>query len=70
MELARQLWLRKQEPFESIQDDYMRDLADDGREELDKCLGMFNLDQLLGALFEFIEVHVKQITTADEVDIR
>ena len=24
-----------------------------------KCLGTFNLDQLLGALFEFIETYVK-----------
>ena len=41
----------------------MRPLVeDDGsnqKEALDKCLRVFNLDRLLGALFEFIETYVK-----------
>ncbi len=52
-----------QEPFDSIHDEYLRDLSEeDGEnqmEALDKCLPAFNLDRLLGALFEFIETYVK-----------
>ena len=31
----------------------------DQEDALDKCLRSFNLDRLLGALFEFIETYVK-----------
>ena len=41
----------------------MRDLSEeDGHNQkaaLDGCLRTFDLDRLLGALFEFIETHVK-----------
>ena len=35
------------------------DLAEDQAEALDKCLKRLDLDKLLGALFEFIEIFVK-----------
>lgn len=48
-----------------MQDKYLRDLSEDDDENqktaLDKCLRKFDLDRLLGALFEFIETHVKYI---------
>ena len=64
MELARQLCLRGQEPFDSIRQDFLRDLSkdEDGRnqfEELDRCLGQFDPDLLLGTLYEFIETYIK-----------
>ena len=62
VELARQLWERGQEPFETLPEEYMKELIDGQKRELNKCLRRFDLGQLLGALFEFIEVHLKQIT--------
>lgn len=51
------------EPFDSVKSKYLRELsADDGdnqRAALDKCLRTFDLDRLLGALFEFIETYLK-----------
>ena len=63
VELARLHWQKEEEPFEAIPDCYREKLADDQQKELDKCLRMFDLDLLLGALFEFMEIHVKLITT-------
>ena len=44
-------------------DIYLRGLnvevVNNQKESLDKCLRLFDLDRLLGALFEFIETHVK-----------
>ena len=65
VELARLHWQKEEEPFEAIPDGYKEKLADDQQKELDKCLRMFDLDLLLGALFEFIEIYVKHITTGD-----
>ena len=64
MELARQLCLRGQEPFESMHKDFLRVLLmdEDGEDQfaaLDRCLGQFEPDLLLGTLYEFIETHVK-----------
>ena len=67
MELARQLCLRKQEPFDSIRPEFLRDLSDsedgeDGEDQitaLNRCLGQFEPDLLLGTLYEFIETYVK-----------
>ena len=68
MELARLYWERGQEPFESIPRGYVTKLKDGQKEKLDKCLRMFDLGALLGALFQFIEVHVKQITTDESAN--
>ncbi len=49
-----------QEPFDSLDEKYMLDLSADGQDnQLDNCLRMFNLDRLLGALFEVIETFVR-----------
>ena len=66
VELARQLWLAGQEPFESIPENYSRNLTVNQVTQLDKCLRTFDLGLLLGSLFEFIEVHVKHITVDEE----
>ena len=66
VELARELWLAGQEPFESIPENYSQDLTDQDGDDLDKCLRTFDLGLLLGSLFEFIEVHVKHITAREE----
>ena len=68
MELARQLWVRGQEPFEKIPKGYTNKLTDGQVTELNKCLRTFDLSPLLGILFEFIEVHVKHVTL-DEKDL-
>ena len=64
MELARQLCLRRQEPFDSIRQEFLRELSkdEDGENqftELDLCLGQFDPDLLLGTIYEFIETYVK-----------
>ena len=64
VELARQLCLRGQEPFDSIGKDFLRDLSEDedGEDQfkaLDCCLDQFDPDLLLGTLYEFIETYVK-----------
>ena len=64
MELARQLCLRGHEPFESICQEFLRDLSEDEDgedqfEALDRCLGQFEPDLLLGTLYEFIETYIK-----------
>jgi hypothetical protein len=53
----------EQEPFDSVHVKYLHDLGeedgDDQKAALDKCLHAFDLDRLLGALYEFVETHVK-----------
>jgi hypothetical protein len=64
VELARQLCLRGQEPFDSIRQEFLCDLSEDEDgenqyEALDRCLCQFDPDLLLGTLYEFIETYVK-----------
>ena len=64
MELARQLCLRGQEPFDSIRQEFLCVLSrdEDGEDQhdaLDRCLGQFDPDLLLGTLYEFIETYIK-----------
>ena len=64
VELARQLCLRGQEPFDSIRQEFLCELSNDEKGEdqlaaLDRCLGQFDPDLLLGTLYEFIETYVK-----------
>ena len=64
MELARQLCLRGQEPFDSIRQEFLLGLSndEDGEnqfEALDCCLGQFDPDLLVGTLYEFIETYIK-----------
>ncbi len=57
------LALLNQEPFDTVNDKYMRKLTEDDGENqvaaLDHCLRKFDLDMILGALYEFIETYVK-----------
>ena len=52
-----------------MKDIYLKDLSkdsDDNQEAaLEKCLRTFDLDRLLGALYEFIETHVKYSPTVE-----
>ena len=48
-----------QEPFDSVRDDFLKPLQQEEKEALEKCLRLFDLDSLLGTLYEFIETHVK-----------
>ena len=64
VELARQLCLRGQEPFDSMRQEFLRELSKNEDDEnqftaLDRCLGLFDPDLLLGTLYEFIETYVK-----------
>ena len=64
VELARQLCLRGQEPFESIRQEFLCELlkkegGENQCEALDRCLDQFDPDLLLGTLYEFIETYIK-----------
>ena len=48
-----------QEPFDTFDKKYLRELSAKEVDALDSCLGRFKLDHLLGALFEFIETYVR-----------
>ncbi len=52
-----------QEPFDSVNEKYMVELndteEDNQKAELNKCLRSFDLDRMLGGLYEFIETYVK-----------
>jgi len=54
-----------QEPFdsESMPPDFLKELKADSQtnqmEALNHCLRVFDLEKLLGTLYEFIETHVK-----------
>ena len=48
-----------QEPFDSVREEFLKPLEEDEKEALEKCLRLFDLDSLLGTLYEFIETHVK-----------
>ena len=48
-----------QEPFDSVRGDFLKPLQQEEKEALEKCLRLFDLDSLLGTLYEFIETHVK-----------
>ncbi len=49
-----------QEPFDSVNEKYMVELKDDNQKaELNKCLQSFDLNRMLGGLYEFIETYVK-----------
>ena len=51
------------EPFDTVNEKYFNELrgtdGDNQVEALYKCLGYFDLDNLLGGLFELIETYVK-----------
>ena len=48
-----------QEPFDGFEEKHQRGLEDDQIATLDRCLRTFDLDRLLGALYEFMETFVK-----------
>ncbi len=57
------MYMQKLEPFDSVNEKYMvelNDTEDDNQKaELNKCLQSFDLDRMLGGLYEFIETYVK-----------
>ena len=61
--LWKSLCIILQEPFDALDKKYLSPLNDkDGKNQVDDlkdCLRSFDLDKLLGALFEFIETYVK-----------
>ena len=60
--LAIKLCISGQEPFNFIHKEFLCDLLTDGEnqcEALDRCLGQFEPDLLLGTLYEFIETYIK-----------
>ena len=59
MELARQLTLSGQEPFDLAKEEFLEPLTEGNQRDLDKCLRYFNLEQLLGTLCEFTETYIK-----------
>ena len=48
-----------QEPFDSVRPEFLEELEEEEDKVLNKCLRLFNLDELLGTLFEFIETYAK-----------
>ena len=55
--------LTTQDPFDTVKEEFSKELTSEGEDNqttaLDRCLRSFNLDHLLGILYEFIETHVK-----------
>ncbi len=48
-----------QDPFDTFNEEYLRELDEEQVAALDRCLRTFDLDCLLGALYEFMETFVK-----------
>ena len=46
--------------------EFMEELPADGEEALNHCLRAFDLDKLLGTLYEFIETHVKHSPSTEK----
>ena len=65
VELAAQLTLNGQEPFDSVNDDFLEPLTEANQRDLDRCLRFFNLKQLLGVLYEFTETFIKHTSAVD-----
>ena len=42
-----------------MRDEFLKPLEENEAGVLEKCLRLFDLDSLLGTLYEFIETHVK-----------
>ena len=42
-----------------MREDFLKLLKEEEKDALEKCLRLFDLDSLLGTLYEFIETHVK-----------
>ena len=66
VELARQLCLRGQEPFDSIRQEFLCELSETEIAAVHCCLGHFDPDLLLGTLYEFIETYVKHATQQEQ----
>lgn len=48
-----------QEPFDQLQKEFLSDLKQSQKEELDIVLRRFNLNNLLGILYELVESHLR-----------
>ena len=59
MELARQLLQGKQEPFNTVRQEFLCELSEEEGEALNCFLSQFDPDLLLGTLYEFIETYIK-----------
>ena len=53
-----------QEPFDNIDDNLLEGLSEDQRHQLDVVLHRFDVDWLLGTLYEFIETYIRHIDTS------
>ena len=50
-----------QEPFDTLRDELVEPLSDIQHRQLDIVLHRFDLDSLLGTLYEFIETFIRHI---------
>ena len=66
VELARQLTLNGQEPFDLKKEEFLEPLGVGNQRDLDKCLRFFNLEQLLGTLYEFTETYIKHSPSSEK----
>ena len=55
-----------QEPFDTLLAEYHDDITPKQKQSLDCCLGSFELGQLLGVLYEFLEVYVRHSPPTDK----
>ena len=65
VELAKQLYIKGQEPFDLTNSENFRDLSEDEEGEdqkaaLKQCLNHVDPDVYLGIIYEFIETYIKQ----------
>lgn len=73
VELARQLYIKGQEPFDFNDKAFLRDLSDneDGDnlcEALDRCVVQSDMDTCIGILYEFIITYIKEEARDQEKD--
>ena len=54
------------EPFEGIPEDFFEKFIPQDAEEFQRILGNFDVDQLLGVLYEFIETNIKHSQKAEK----
>jgi hypothetical protein len=57
--LAKTLTLNGQEPFDTLPDQLVKPLSHSQHQQLDRVLHRFDLDSLLGTLYEFIETFIR-----------
>ena len=55
-----------QDPFDTLPAEFHDDITSGQEKSLDHCLGSFEISQLLGVLYEFLEVYIRHSPPTDK----